>query len=941
MKAFWCLAAGLLCAALLIFPVHAEDGSGPEGELPNGEPARELKAVWLVPGQDFLLPEDPAEAQAGLNAALDQIEAYGMNAVFYPINNETGVLFSFQQFPAAVGYDLAGWIEAGAAERGLSAYAVLDASFLPDGQGGYGPRTLLTAGGVQQACALAREFLAAHKPDALLLDGYCNQKTAESMAAYRAEGASMGFENWVRECTTSLVVNVQQAAAQAAPNTRFGLVAGPVWANAASFAGGSDTGAEYQMRSDGFVDLPAILILARPQLLAVRCPGSTTDEQLNFSKLLSWWAQQGSEAGCRVYALLANDRLGGDEPGWKAPDQVMRQVIVSRDTEGCGGVVYGSYQALTEDRGGSTGVLLQYYSNQVDEQDILTDLTVSTPEQRTFTTREPTVHFYGASDPNFSLQLNGQTLTRTENGVFSADYELSPGLNTFSFTHKEKTITYNITREVVIIQEVAPAGAITVEGGTQVHITVKAYAGASVQASVGGTAVPLAEQQQTDDGADGTSGYVPYTGVYTAPAAGESEQEVGTVQVSASWQGVTQTAAGGLIRVAAAPRQAPQVEGQKGSMVEVTAAQARTYPGGVLSNDPWGNCFPLPAGTVDYLVSDKLTYTADGTTGEYYLLGSGLRVSAADVTSLGEVEWEWSRLTGASSSADGDFLYIRLDRTRKTAYTVEFSPMSFSGVTGVQSFGASQMTIALKDTQLEAGGLELAGNTLFAGASLSQQGNDAVLTLSLRKAGAFLGYRAYYEGDTLVFRFRQIPAVSGGNLAGLKVYLDPGHGGYDGGTSIEGMYTEKTMNANLAARTAEILRGRGAEVQVTDTSGYVSLGSRVSQSQGFCPHLFVSIHHNSSGASVTGTEAYFFNPYSELLADQLAARVSSALSTRDRGEKYGIYRVTTHMEFPACLVECGFLTNTDELSKLCDGGYQDAMAHAIADAIEAAILSMQ
>lgn len=941
MKFWGRLAAWLLCAALLAAPAYAEDDPRAGGDAAGDEPGRELKAVWLEPGEDFALPDDAAEAQVALDAALDQIEAFGMNTVFYPINNESGVLFASGRFLQAAEHDLAAWIEKGAAERGLCAYAVLDASFLPDGQGGYGPRTLLTAGLVQQACALARDFLDTHAPDALLLDGYDNQKTAESMAVYRAEGASMGFENWVRESVTSLVVDLQQAVAQAAPKTRFGLVAGPVWANAVSFAEGSDTGAEYEMRSDGFVDLPAIMLLAKPQLLAARCPGSTTDEQLNFNKLLAWWAQEGKEAGCQVYALLANDRLGGEEPGWKAPDQVMRQVIASRDIEGCGGVVFGSYQALCEDRSGSTGVLLQYYGNQVDEQDILTDLTVSTPEQRTFTTREPTVHFYGASDPNFSLELNGETLTRTENGVFSADYDLSPGLNTFSFTHKEKTITYNITREVVIIQEVAPAGSITVEGGTQIHITVKAYSGAAVQASVGGTTVSLAEQQQTDDSADGTSGYVPYTGVYTAPAAAESEQDIGTIQASASWQGITQSAAGGSIRVAAAPKQAPQVEGQKGSMVEVTAAQARTYPGDLLSNDPWGNCFPLPAGTVDYLVSDKLTYTADGVTGEYYLLGSGLRVSAADVTSLGEVEWEWSRLSGASSSADGNFLYIRLERTRKTAYTVEFSPMSFNGLTGVQSFGATQMTISLKDTQLDTDGLELAPNTLFTGASLSQQGGDAVLTLSMRRAGAFLGYRAYYEGDTLVFRFGQIPAVSAGNLAGLRVYLDPGHGGYDGGTSIEGMYTEKTMNANLAARTAEILRRRGAEVQMTDTSGYVSLGSRVSQSQGFCPHLFVSIHHNSSGAAVSGTEAYFFNPYSELLADNLSARVSSALSTRDRGEKYGIYRVTTHMEFPACLVECGFLTNTDELSKLSDSGCQDAMALAIADAIEATILAMQ
>ena len=188
-----------------------------------------------------------------------------------------------------------------------------------------------------------------------------------------------------------------------------------------------------------------------------------------------------------------------------------------------------------------------------------------------------------------------------------------------------------------------------------------------------------------------------------------------------------------------------------------------------------------------------------------------------------------------------------------------------------------------------------------------------------------------------MFRFNQIPS----GLSGAKIYIDPGHGGYDGGTSIAGMYTEKSMNADLANRVASILRDRGASVQVTDTSGYVSLDARVSQSQSYSPHLFVSLHHNSGVSSASGTEAYYFNPYSRLLASNLSGRVAGALGTRDRGAKYGAYRVTTHMDFPAVLVECGFLTNPDELSKLQNDGYKNAMAAAVADAIQNTLSSMQ
>ena len=342
---------------------------------------------------------------------------------------------------------------------------------------------------------------------------------------------------------------------------------------------------------------------------------------------------------------------------------------------------------------------------------------------------------------------------------------------------------------------------------------------------------------------------------------------------------------------------------------------------------------------MDYIVSDKLTYYDDTYgSGEYYILGSGVRVSASSVSSLGEAEWQMSSLSGASSWADGQYVYVSFARSgRKTAYTVSFDGVGYSSSGGVNSFsGATSMVVTLKDTSADTAAPSLASNNLLSGVSLSQQGNDTVIRFDLRKAGSFLGYRAYYDGDNLVFRFNQIP----NGLSGAKIYLDPGHGGYDGGTSISGMYTEKTLNADIANRVADILRSRGATVQVTDTSSYVSLDSRVSQSQSFSPHLFVSIHHNAGVSSAKGTEVYYFNPYSRQLAANLSGAVAGALGTTNRGDKYGAYRVTTHMDFPAVLVECGFLTNPDELSKLQSDSYKNAIATSIADAIQSTLNSM-
>ena len=935
MKKILHFAAALACGLCLMgTAARAEEGASPALQQPQ-----ELRAVYLAPGRDFDPAASEEDCRAQLEAAFSQAAEYGMNAVFLPVNTASGALFASEHWPMATGFDQLGCAQQEAAAKELYLYPVFDAAFGLQTGGGYGPHSALSAAAVQSACQVLAALTARYQPNGVYLAGYYNHKDAGSMSLYRAEGASMGYENWVRECVTSLVVNASQAVKGQRGEAVFGLMADPVWANVASDPAGSATSASFEMLTGGFVDLNAIFTWSSIDQVLVRCPGSLADENAAFGTVLSWWAGVAQQHGASVAAYIYNDKLGGDEAGWKAPDQVMRQVIQTREIPGCGGAVFASLPALQENTGGSTDVLLRYYADQIEENDILTDLSVSTPEKRTFTTQEPQVNFYGASDPNFPLSINGKELERNGEGVFSLEMDLAPGQNTFAFEHKEKTITYNITREVVIIKEAAPSGSMTVEGGTQIGMTVMAYSGSAVTASLGGASVTLTEQELATDDADGnTSSYVPFKGMLTVPAAGESEQDVGNIAVSAVWSGITQSVSAARVYVAALPRQAPNVEGQKGNLVQVTAGQARTYPAGVLNNDPYGNCFPLPKDTVDYIVSDKLTYDGDYGHGEYYILGCGVRVSAGDVTSLGEAEWELSSVSGTSSWADGQYVYVSLARSgRKTAYTVEFPGTGYSSGGGATGFGAGQMRVVLKDTRLDTGSPELAGNNLLSGASLSQDGNNTVLTLDLRRAGAFLGYRAYYDGGNLVFRFNQIPA----GLSGAKIYIDPGHGGYDGGTSIAGMYTEKSMNADLANRVASILRDRGASVQVTDTSGYVSLDARVSQSQSYSPHLFVSLHHNSGVSSASGTEAYYFNPYSRLLASNLSGRVAGALGTRDRGAKYGAYRVTTHMDFPAVLVECGFLTNPDELSKLQNDDYKNAMAAAVADAIQNTLSSMQ
>jgi len=300
---------------------------------------------------------------------------------------------------------------------------------------------------------------------------------------------------------------------------------------------------------------------------------------------------------------------------------------------------------------------------------------------------------------------------------------------------------------------------------------------------------------------------------------------------------------------------------------------------------------------------------------------------------IGEQELVANKIKEAQVYSESGYIYLKLKQEQPMAYRAYLKDLALDAENGISSFKSDSIRLDFRNVE-EVCEVSVSDNNIFSSAKIDKEGDNATLKLYFHKSGKFAGYKTYYDGDYLVIRFTNVPS----GISGAKIYLDPGHGGYDSGAlPIEGMKTEAQINREIAQKVKSILEERGANVQITDTTNYVSLSSRVSASQSYSPHLFVSIHQNSSTSpSAYGTEAWYFNPYSEVYADKISASLASALGTRDRGEKYGWYTVTTHMEFPAILVECGFLSNVDEYDKLKDEDYQNAMAKAIADGIAAA-----
>jgi len=894
----------------------------------------EIRGVVIAPGEDFATEAGRSEdnVKGQIDDIINNVSNYGLNTVYLNLQHRNGTIYKSEYYPMYTSFDALRYFAEKAHQNDIYVYAVVNPAMIAadDLLYDYG---YIYSEHIIQAQKNITEIVTNYDLDAILIEGYYNSFAEDSFDEYKKFSAGMGFDQWLRESATGMVKTLSDTVKKINPAVQFGLVCDSVWANSSSLEGGSATSADFQMRNDAYVDLPAIMECADVNTLLIDLPGSLTNKQIPFKTTLSWWSRFAYQYNSDVCALVYNSKLSSSETGWSSPDQVIQQLIAMRDVK-ADGAAFSSYGHIEANKDGHSDLIKKFFKGQVATNDILTTLTVSRPEQLTYSTYEPNVSFYGASDPNFPLLLNGGEVTRNDNGVFSVEKELSAGENKFEFTHKNKTVVYNITRNVKIFQSVAPEGSLTVEGDSIVTISAYAYKGSSITAYVDGLTIPLIETGRQDDNTDKNSSYVLYVGDYQVPPSTSSVQEIGKISFTGEWQGIKQSVSGASIKVTALPPE-PIVIGQKGNMIEVTAAQARTYPASVLNADPSADSFPLPAGSRDFIASDMLTFTSGSTTNNYYILRSGVRINATDVKVLGEQEVVANNITEASVYSDGGYIYLKIKQDQPMAYKTQLPGLNLDANNGIGSFTSGSVTFTFNNIENVPGSVTVSENNVFSSASISKNGNDATVTLYFHSAGRFAGYRAFYSDGYLYFRFTNTPS----SLAGAKIYIDPGHGGYDSGAlPIEGMKTEAQINREIAQKVAAVLQSKGANVQMTDTTNYVSLTSRVQMAQDYSPHLFVSLHQNSATSpTASGTEVWYFNPYSEVFADHISAGVASALGIRDRGEKYGWYVVTTHMEFPAVLVEHGFLSNVSEYDKLKDDGYQNAIANAIAASIESAI----
>ncbi len=216
----------------------------------------------------------------------------------------------------------------------------------------------------------------------------------------------------------------------------------------------------------------------------------------------------------------------------------------------------------------------------------------------------------------------------------------------------------------------------------------------------------------------------------------------------------------------------------------------------------------------------------------------------------------------------------------------------------------------------------------------------------------------------------------------LRVFIDIGHGGKDGGA--KGWYglveselclkIGKEVKKGLEKKLAKIPKLNPFKVVLSrGKDEFLSLRERVEMANRWNADIFVSLHANSAPVEKAhGFEVYFLAPeatdeaakilakkensettkiadpiqsmirdaqtsnhinVSSKLAEAIYGQMSLSLHPNSRGVRQGPFTVLSGTEMPAILVEVGYVTNGEEAKNLATPSYLNRLANAISSGI--------
>ena len=192
--------------------------------------------------------------------------------------------------------------------------------------------------------------------------------------------------------------------------------------------------------------------------------------------------------------------------------------------------------------------------------------------------------------------------------------------------------------------------------------------------------------------------------------------------------------------------------------------------------------------------------------------------------------------------------------------------------------------------------------------------------------------------------------VSANNVSFI---IDPGHGIPDGGAVGADGTAEQELNLAISLKLSKKIKALGFSNVLTRTdenSIYTEgdtihekkvsdINQRIKIANDYKDIPLISIHMNTfPNQSVKGIQI-FYSSINEQSMD-LAKKIQTALNEKFQSEKPRVIKpipkniyLFSHINNPSIIIECGFISNNEELKLLKDDEYQKNLADTIATAL--------
>ncbi|WP_250125763.1 N-acetylmuramoyl-L-alanine amidase [Chroococcidiopsis sp. CCMEE 29] len=565
------------------------------------------------------------------------------------------------------------------------------------------------------------------------------------------------------------------------------------------------------------------------------------------------------------------------------------------------------------------------------------------------------IFLIGTAPSAGDVLVNGKPIERSPAGHFAPSFPLKLGDNIFTLHYQNQQVQIKVKRVATVPESpmglafgkdsLTPSVDIAKLPGELICFGAIAPPNATVSVQLGNQTVPLLPQSQqvnlpansaaltgqNQPASQAAAGQ--FQGCTTMPAGfgsliygnniitgavSGSNTVQPKFQLTANGKTITQIGAGKIAILSPAKLEVAEVTADSGV--------ARTGP----STD-YSRLTPLPKGT---------QANVTGREGEWLRLDYG--------------GWINSKETRILPNAVPPRSLIRSISTHQISGATEVVfPLQVPVPVSVQQ-GDRTLTLTLYNTTAQTDVIRLNDEPVISRLDWQQVAPEQVQYTFNLKSQQQWGYKLRYDGTTLVLSLRHPPGVRGQGsgvrgqglkdrdpspLSGIKILLDPGHGGAELGAKGPTGYPEKDINLVISKLVREQLIARGATVYMTrEEDKEVSLPERVAMIDKLEPAIALSLHYNAlpdggDAMNTKGFAAFWYHPQAHSLAMFLHNYVVNKLDRPSYGVFWNNLALTRPATAPSVLLELGFMINPTEFEWIVNPQEQKKLAEAIADGI--------